>query len=117
MRVRRGIAVVSIVLSFIAANVAAAESPRPASSPATPVTTSTATPAAAASHATKVKAVKKRYLLSHSSSVYSRPDKASTVVGHVHSKNHVDVTGITGDWLRIHLSSGKDGYIPSSAAE
>jgi hypothetical protein len=117
MKVRRGIAIASILLSLIAARVAAAESPRPASSPAAAVTTSTATPAVAGADTTKVKAVKKRYLLSHSSSVYSHPDKTSTVIAHVHSKSHVNVTGVTGDWLRIRLSSGKDGFLPSSAAE
>ncbi len=76
---------------------------------------STAVPAPAAT--TAVKQINKRFLLSHNSSVYKEPDDASTRVGRVRARTHVRVIGITGDWLKIKMSNGKVGYIPTSAAE
>jgi uncharacterized protein YgiM (DUF1202 family) len=118
MKLSTRVVTASIALSIFATG-AFAQSPAPASSAATPAAAATATPvpAPAANTAVKVKSIKRRYLLTHSSSVYSQPDKTSTVIAHVKRKNHVNVTGVTDDWLQIHLSSGKEGYIPSSAAE
>ena len=103
------IAITSIILSFSAAGILGAESPEPISN--------AATPAAAPTTRVELKSVKKRFLLSHSSSVYEQPDKTSAVIDLVRRRAHVRVTGITGDWLQIQLSGGKVGYIPSSAAE
>jgi len=112
MKFNKKIAAVSLAFSLIASAAIAAESPTP--SAATPVTVA---PAAAPKTTAKLEPVKKRFLLTHSSSVYSKPDKSSTVLAHVHGKSHVNVTGVVGDWLRIRMSNGKEGYIPSSAAE
>jgi uncharacterized protein YgiM (DUF1202 family) len=115
MKFGKKILTAAIVLSFVGTSALAADSP--ASSAATPAAAATATPAAASTNTAKLQPVKKRFLLTHSSSVYSEPDKGSTVLAHVRSKSHVHVTGVVGDWLQIHMSSGKSGYIPSSAAE
>jgi uncharacterized protein YgiM (DUF1202 family) len=112
----KAIATAAVVLSFTSAGIFAAESPTPIPSGAIPTVAATATPAAPTT-AAELKPVKKRFLLSHSSSVYEQPDKTSAVIGHVRRRTHVSVTGVTGDWLRIRLSSGKVGFIPSSAAE
>ncbi|MGD0076359.1 MAG: SH3 domain-containing protein [Candidatus Binataceae bacterium] len=109
MKFSKTIATASIILLFTSARVLAEESPVPISS--------AATPAAAATSAAELKPVKKRFLLSHSSSVYQQPDKTSAVIAHVRRRTHVNVTGITGDWLQIRLPKGKIGFIPSSAAE
>jgi hypothetical protein len=109
MKFSKTIATASIILSFISARVLAAESPTPISS--------AGTPAAAATTAAELKPVKKRFLLSHSSSVYQQPDTTSAVIAHVRRRTHVSVTGVTGDWLQIRLPNGKIGFIPSSAAE
>jgi hypothetical protein len=82
-----------------------------------PAVAATATPNAAPTSTTGLKPVKKRFLLSHSSSVYEHPDKTSAVIGYVHRRAHINVTAVTGDWLRIRLSSSKVGFIPASAAE
>jgi uncharacterized protein YgiM (DUF1202 family) len=118
MKFSTRIATASMALSMFASG-AFAQSSAPVSSAATPAAAATAMPAAApaANTAVKVKSIKRRYLLTHSSSFYSQPDKGSTVIAHVKRRNHVNVTGVTGDWLQIHLSSGKEGYIPASAAE
>jgi uncharacterized protein YgiM (DUF1202 family) len=110
------IATTAVILSFTPAAILAAESPSAIPSGATSAAP-TATPNAVPTSAAELKPVKKRFLLSHSSAVYKQPDRTSAVVGHVHAKTHVSVTGVTGDWLRIRLSSGKVGFIPSSAAE
>lgn len=70
-------------------------------------------PAASAS----VKPVKRRFLLSKPTAVYSEPNTSSVVVEHVRGGIHVHVTGITGDWLQLKLHNGKTGYIPAKAAE
>jgi uncharacterized protein YgiM (DUF1202 family) len=117
MKFSKTIATAAIILSFTSAGVLAAESPTPIPSAATPAAAATATPAAAQTTAAELKPVNKRFLLSHSSSVYEQPDKTSAVIAHVRRRTHVSVTGVTGDWLQIRLSSGKVGFIPSSAAE
>jgi hypothetical protein len=117
MKFSRIIATAAIILSFTTAGVLAAESPTPIPSAATPAAAATATPAAAPTTAGVLKPVKKRFVLTHSSSVYEQPDKTSAVIAHVRRRTYVSVTGVTGDWLQIRLSSGKVGFIPSSAAE
>jgi|SRR5882757_309094 uncharacterized protein YgiM (DUF1202 family) len=114
MNVQKTVAVAGLVLCVTSSTAFAAE-PTPAASVALPATT--ATPVAPPATPSKIKATKKRFLLTHSSSVYEQPDKASAVVGHVRHGTHVNVTGVTGDWLQVKLSSGKVGFIPSSAAE
>jgi uncharacterized protein YgiM (DUF1202 family) len=115
MSLYKTIAVFGLVLSIISSAAFAAEPSTPAASGALPATT--ATPVAPPATPSKIKETKKRFLLTHSSSVYEKPDKASPVIGHVRHGTHVNVTGVTGDWLQIRLSSGKVGFIPSSAAE
>jgi uncharacterized protein YgiM (DUF1202 family) len=117
MTFSKTIATAAIILSFTSAGVLAAESPTPISSAVTPAAAATATPVAAPITAGVLKPVKKRFVLSHSSSVYEQPDKASAVIAHVRRRTHVRVTGVTGDWLQIRLSNGKVGFLPSSAAE
>jgi tetratricopeptide (TPR) repeat protein len=65
----------------------------------------------------KIKPVSRKFLLSRNSQVYAQPDGASRVVGNVHQKKFVQVTGITGDWLRIKLRTGTVGFIPVKVAE
>jgi uncharacterized protein YgiM (DUF1202 family) len=110
------IATTAIMLCLASAAALAAESPVASNAP-TPAVAATATPAAAPTTAAVLKPIKKRFVLSHSSSVYQQPDKTSAVIAHVRRRTHVNVTGLTGDWLQIRLSSGKVGFIPSSAAE
>jgi hypothetical protein len=114
MKFSKTIATAAIILSFISVEVLAAESPAAIPSGSVAAVAATATPDATP---TKLKPVKKRFLLSHSSSVYEQPDKTSAVIGYVHRRAHVRVTAVTGDWLRIQLSSSKVGFIPASAAE
>jgi hypothetical protein len=114
MKFSKAIGSAALLLSFTWAVALAQESATPIPSESTPGATATsAAPAAMA----KLKPIKSRFLLSHSSSVYAQPDKTSAVIAHVHRKTHVSVTGVIGDWLQIRLVSGKTGYIPSSAAE
>lgn len=115
MNLYKTIAVAGLVLSVISSAALAAEPSTPAASVALPAMT--ATPVAPPATPSKIKATKKRFLLTHSSSVYEKPDKASPVIGHVRHGTHESVTGVTGDWLQIRLSNGKVGFIPSSAAE
>jgi uncharacterized protein YgiM (DUF1202 family) len=110
MRIIEVIASVAIVLVLASARTRAA--PTSAPDPSTVTAASKAS-----SSAPTIKPIKKRFLLSHSSRVYQRPDAGSTVVAHVKAKSHVAVIGITGDWLQIKLSSGKVGFIPTHAAE
>jgi uncharacterized protein YgiM (DUF1202 family) len=115
MKLQKTVAIAGLVLAVISSVVFAAESSTPAASVALPATT--ATPVAPPATPSKIKSTKKRFLLTHSSSVYEKPDKASAVVGHVRHGTHVNVTGVTGDWLQVKLSNSKVGFIPSSAAE
>ena len=114
MNLKKTVAIAGLVVSVISSAALAAEPSAPAAR-ALPATT--ATPVAPPATPSKIKATKKRFLLTHSSSVYEKPDKASAVAGHVRHGTHVNVTGVTGDWLQVKLSSGKVGFIPSSAAE
>jgi hypothetical protein len=81
-------------------------------SPPDPAATTTA--AGAPSAAPSIKPIKKRFLLSRSSPVYQQPDSTSAVVTHVKSRTHVNVIGISGDWLQVKLPSGKVGsFLPT----
>lgn len=117
MKFIKVIAIAAIILSFTSIEGFTADSPAAVPSKALPAAATTATPSAAPASAAGLKPVKKRFLLSHSSSVYEQPDKTSAVIGYVHRRAHVNVTAVTGDWLRIRLSSTKVGFIPASAAE
>lgn len=64
-----------------------------------------------------VKPVKRRFLLSKPTAIYSEPNSSSAVVEHVRGGIYVHVTGITGDWLQLKLHKGRTGYIPAEAAE
>jgi len=117
MNVNKAIATAVLVLSFTSVGVVAAGAPTAVPSNAIPAPAATATSGASPTTAVELKPVRKRFLLSHSSSVYEQPDTTSAVIGYVHRRAHVTVTGVTGDWLRIRLSSSKVGFIPASAAE
>ena len=116
MKLGKTIAAAALIFSFTSTALAA-ESATTTPSAALPGAAATATPVAAPTNPAEIKPIKKRFLLSHSSSVYEQPDKTSAVIAHVRRHTHVNVTGVTGDWLQIRLSSGKVGFIPSSAAE
>jgi len=96
-----------LALASVGAQAASASSPAPS-----PATSTSAAPSAA-----PIKSIKKRFLLSKSSPVYQKPDAASAVLAHVKRKTHVNVIGITGDWLQIKLPSGTVGFIPAKTAE
>ncbi len=72
---------------------------------------------APASGAPKIKALDKKFKLTHNSPVYEKPDDTSRIVGQVRRNKYVHVIGITGDWLQVKLHSGTVGFIPTSAAE
>jgi hypothetical protein len=91
MSLYKTIAVFGLVLSIISSAAFAAEPSTPAASVALSATT--ATPVAPPATPSKIKETKKRFLLTHSSSVYEKPDKASPVIGHVRHGTHVNVTG------------------------
>ncbi|HTY54430.1 MAG TPA: tetratricopeptide repeat protein [Candidatus Binataceae bacterium] len=65
----------------------------------------------------KIKAVNKKFELTHDSPVYQAPDSTSAVLSKVHRRRWVRVIGISGDWLQIKLRNGTVGFIPMSAAE
>jgi tetratricopeptide (TPR) repeat protein len=88
----------------------------PAPGLAAPLPAGTPTPEPKA-QAAKMKAVNKKFLLTHDSEVYDNPDSSSAVVAHVHKRKFVHVVGITGDWLQVKLKTGVVGFIPISAAE
>jgi tetratricopeptide (TPR) repeat protein len=90
--------------------------PGAAEASTTPESVSTPAPSTAPA-AYKVKAVDKKFYLTHDSPVYENPDSSSKVVAHVHKKGFVKVTGISGDYLQIKLRSGVIGFIPTKAAE
>jgi tetratricopeptide (TPR) repeat protein len=75
------------------------------------------TPAAAAPGTYKIKAVNKKFELTHDSPVYQAPDSTSATLSKVHRRRWVHVIGISGDWLQIKLRNGTVGFIPMSAAE
>ena len=111
MKLAQSIASAGILILLSSALVGAQSPAAPA--PAAPPPA----PASAPAPAAPMKSINKRYLLSHSSSVYRDPDTGSAVVAHLKRHSHVRVVGMTGDWLQVKLSSGKTGYIPTKAVE
>jgi len=84
----------------------------PPSTPAAPAAVTAPAPGAF-----KIKAVDKKFALTHNSPVYENPDNTSRVVGKVSRRKWVHVIGISGNWLQIKLRNGAVGFIPTSAAE
>jgi Tfp pilus assembly protein PilF len=86
---------------------------------APPTAASNITPATASTPGatTRLRPLNKKFLLTHDSPVYSSANNASAVVGQVHHRKVVHVTGIMGDWFRVQLKNGTVGYIPVIAAE
>lgn len=64
-----------------------------------------------------IKPLNRRFRLTHDSEVYQNPDSGSPMVGHVHRRKFVRVTGITGSWLQVRLRDGTVGFVPIGAAE
>jgi len=94
--------------SLLPAPPAAASSTAPAAAPSA---------AAAATAPPKLRVLDKKFLLTHDSPVYGAADNSAPVVGQVHHRKLVHVTGMAGDWFRIQLRNGTVGYIPVTAAE
>lgn len=89
---------------------------------ATPTPAATAAPgpgysAMPSAPAVKVRPLNKHFQLTKNSPVYQNPDQNSAVVGQVHRRRWVNVTGIAGNWLQIRLRNGTVGFIPTAAAE
>ena len=113
----KAVAKTAIIVFFFSVAIVAGGPTASVQSAATPAIAGTPVQAEMPATAAKLKPIKERFLLSHSSSVYKQPDKTSAIVAHVRRRTHVNVTGVIGDWLQVRLSTGKTGYIPSSAAE
>lgn len=75
------------------------------------------TPSAAAAAPAKLRILDKKFLLTRDSPMYAEANITAPVVGHVHRRKLVHVTGMAGDWFRIQLKDGTIGYIPVTAAE
>jgi tetratricopeptide (TPR) repeat protein len=94
----------------------------PSLMPAAPVTASAAPastvslPASAAA-SSKLRALDKKFLLTHDSPVYQEANNSAPVVAQVHRRRVVHVTGMAGDWFRIQMRNGTVGYVPVTAAE
>jgi hypothetical protein len=110
MNLTKSVATVGIALSLSLATIGglAAQTSAP-SAPAPSAASETGNPS--------IKPMNERYLVSHTSAVYAQADTSSTVIGHVHKKKHVAVTGLEGDWLQVRLPNGQVGFIPTKAAE
>jgi hypothetical protein len=83
---------------------------------ATPAPTFTPT-ATATPHSLPIMALDKRFLLSRDTDVYTTTDSSSAVIGRLRRGRWVHITGLTGNWLRIELYNGKEGFIPDRAVE
>ena len=94
--------------SLMPTNVQPVNAPSPAGTPA-----STAT----AARAPTMEETDQRFLLTHDSAVYDSTSKDACVIAQVHRRNHVHVTGISPNWIRIQLSAGTIGFIPATAVE
>jgi Flp pilus assembly protein TadD len=91
--------------------------PPPPAPPVAPVAPPTAPAAGTMASAKPLKVLNRRFRITHDSPVYQNPDNASAVLGNVHHRKYVHVTGISGDWLQVTLRNGTVGFIPTSAAE
>jgi tetratricopeptide (TPR) repeat protein len=94
--------------SLMPANVEPVTAPSPASAPAQTSTTT---------KAPSMEKTDQRFLLTQDSPVYGSTRNDSSVVARVHRRQYVHVTGVSANWLRIQLSNGTVGFIPSTAAE
>jgi tetratricopeptide (TPR) repeat protein len=90
-----------LALAGLLSTVTMPAAPAPAASPAMPA----------------LRAVERKFLLTHDSPVYQTPSASSPPVAQVHRRRYVHVTGIQGSWLRIKMRNGTVGFIPISAAE
>lgn len=81
------------------------------------VPNASATVVASAAPPPKLRALDKKFLLTHDSPVYQTASNSSAVLAQVHQRKLVHVTGIAGDWFRIQMRNGTVGYIPVSTAE
>jgi hypothetical protein len=88
---------------------AASQSPTPL--PSATITTATPSPTPS------LRALDRRFLVSHDSPVYAGPNGTTAVIGSVRRFSHVHVTGLIGNWLQIRLRGGAVGFIPDSAVE
>jgi uncharacterized protein YgiM (DUF1202 family) len=70
-----------------------------------------------ASEPDPIRPTNRRFLLTHSTSVYRQPHRDAEVVTNVKANANVDVIGISSEWLQVRLHGGTVGYIESSAAE
>jgi tetratricopeptide (TPR) repeat protein len=93
--------------------------PTAESSPATMAPPPVGSPPAAPAAVTPpgLKAIDKKFLLTHNSPVYQNADSSSAVLAQVHRHKYVHVIGITGNWLQIRMRNGTVGFIPTTAAE
>jgi len=109
MNLTKSITTVGIALSLLVATIGVPAAQTSASAPLP--SNASDTPNAS------IKPMNERYLLTHTSAVYAQADTSSAVIGRVHKKKHVEVTGLKGDWLQVRLPDGKLGFIPTKAAE
>ncbi len=91
--------------------------PSPPPAPSVAAVARPMAPAGTMASAKPLKVLNKRFRLTHDSPVFQNPDGASAVLGRVHHRKYVHVTGISGDWLQVTLRNGTVGFIPTSAAE
>jgi tetratricopeptide (TPR) repeat protein len=91
--------------------------PAPEGAPPSEAAPPAAPAAGAMAPAKPLKQLNRHFRITHDSPVYQNPDSASAVLGQVHRRKYVHVTGITGDWLQVSLRNGTVGFIPVSAAE
>jgi protein O-mannosyl-transferase len=94
--------------SLMPVNVQPVKAPSPAGTPAQTATTA---------KAPTMEETDQRFLLTHDSAVYDSTSNDTHVVAQVRRHEYVHVTGVSANWLRIQLSNGTIGFIPSTAAE
>src|SRR5690242_6193582 len=62
--------------------------------------------------AASVKPIKKGFLLAKPTAIYNEPDTSSTVIEHVRGGIHVNVTGITGNWVQLSYTIVRPDIFP-----
>jgi tetratricopeptide (TPR) repeat protein len=95
----------------------ASGAPSPAVLPPPGPPTTTSAPPPENAPAGKIRALNRKFLLTHDSPVYETPQESGNVIAQVHRRKYVKVTGIAGKWLRIQMKNGTVGFIPVTAAE
>ncbi len=98
------------------ATAAAASSGGPATVTPTPGPTFTPAPTATP-RSQPIMALDKRFILSRDTDAYAGPNPSSAVVTRLRRGRWVHITGLTGNWLRIELYNGANGFIPDAAVE